>query len=165
MDSLYHSIDESMAKFKGRSSLKQFMPLNPVERGIKIWMRSDSKIGYVYDFDIYQGKSNDTFLLTLCERVVQRLLRTVTCRPEDVTVATDRFFMSVHLINTVNFPMVGTYIIVRIRQNFRNKNYKEVTYASKLIIVELPPVIGQIVRKLTCHRTVMGQKLLKYLAK
>lgn len=34
-DSTYQSIDESMEKFKGRSAIKQYMPLKPIKRGIK----------------------------------------------------------------------------------------------------------------------------------
>ncbi|XP_047002606.1 piggyBac transposable element-derived protein 4-like [Schistocerca americana] len=51
-ESTAHSIDESMIKFKGRSALKQYLPMKPVKRGIKIWMRSDSVTGYTYDFNI-----------------------------------------------------------------------------------------------------------------
>jgi hypothetical protein len=50
------SIDESMVKFKGRSSLKQYLPLKPIKRGVKIWERCASRTGYVYDFNIYSGK-------------------------------------------------------------------------------------------------------------
>jgi hypothetical protein len=50
------SIDESMVKFKGRSSLKQYLPLKPIKRGVKIWERFASRTGYVYDFNIYSGK-------------------------------------------------------------------------------------------------------------
>ena len=35
-NSSFKSIDESMTKFKGRSTLKQYMPLKPVKRGIKL---------------------------------------------------------------------------------------------------------------------------------
>lgn len=31
------SVDEAMVKFKGRSSIKQYMPLKPIKRGFKIW--------------------------------------------------------------------------------------------------------------------------------
>lgn len=41
------SIDESMVKFKGRSTLKQFMPQKPIKRGYKIWMLND-KTKYTY---------------------------------------------------------------------------------------------------------------------
>ncbi|CAG4963107.1 unnamed protein product [Parnassius apollo] len=53
------SIDEAMIKFKGTSSLKQYMPLKPIKRGFKVWVRADSATGYVYQFEIYTGKSSD----------------------------------------------------------------------------------------------------------
>jgi hypothetical protein len=41
-DSSMQSIHELMAKFKGRSSIKQHLPMKPVKRGIKAWMRCDT---------------------------------------------------------------------------------------------------------------------------
>lgn len=38
-----NSIDKAMIKFKGRSSLKLYVPLKPVKRGIKAWVRADAK--------------------------------------------------------------------------------------------------------------------------
>ncbi|GFQ93506.1 piggyBac transposable element-derived protein 4 [Trichonephila clavata] len=40
---LKQAIDESMIKFKGRSSLKQYMPKKPIERDYKVFMRCDSR--------------------------------------------------------------------------------------------------------------------------
>ncbi|XP_039764250.1 piggyBac transposable element-derived protein 4-like [Pararge aegeria] len=51
------SIDESMILFKGRSSLKQYMPLKPIKRGYKVWCCCDSSTGYLYNFEIYTGKT------------------------------------------------------------------------------------------------------------
>ena len=113
-DSSCQSIDESMTRFKGRSSMKQYMPMKPVKRGIKIWMRSCAKSGYIYDFCIYQGKEGDgksTDLLR--ERVISKLASSVKCAPTQVTLCTDRFFTSVRLQCTLPFPMVGTYITTR----------------------------------------------------
>ena len=42
----HQSIDESMIKFKGRSSLKQYMPLKPTTRGYKMWVRACAN-GYI----------------------------------------------------------------------------------------------------------------------
>ena len=42
----HQSIDKSMIKFKGRSSLKQYMPLKPTKRGYKMWVRACAN-GYV----------------------------------------------------------------------------------------------------------------------
>ena len=52
----YGSIDETMVKFKGRSSLKQYIPLKPIKRGYKIWCLCDSITGYLFDCRIYLGK-------------------------------------------------------------------------------------------------------------
>ena len=53
------SIDETMIPFKGRSSLKQYMPLKPV-RGIEVWARAEASSGYVSAFQVYTGKQGDT---------------------------------------------------------------------------------------------------------
>lgn len=55
-DSTFQSIDESMEKFKGHSSLKQYMPMKPINWGIKIWERCDAKTGYAYDLDVFSGE-------------------------------------------------------------------------------------------------------------
>lgn len=100
-----------MAKFKGRSSLKQYLPLKPIKRGIKIWERCDSLTGYVYDFNIYSGKERGAVEGTLGERVVKQL--TATVREPDVAFCFDRFFTSVNLIDTLQFAAVGTCIASR----------------------------------------------------
>lgn len=105
-DSVYQSIDESMTKFKGRSSLKQYMPLKPVKRGIKMWLRCDSLTGYTYDFDIYCGKQTENLTGTLGERVVNKLISSVL--ENDVCFSFDRFFTSVNLMQNLKYAAVGT---------------------------------------------------------
>ena len=51
------SVDEAMVGFKGRSSLKQYIPLKPTKRGYKFWCICDSHNGYLYNFDVYAGAS------------------------------------------------------------------------------------------------------------
>ncbi|XP_049782541.1 piggyBac transposable element-derived protein 4-like [Schistocerca cancellata] len=53
------AIDESMIKFKGRNSMKQYMRDKPIKRGYKVWMLCD-KTSYNLKFDIYTGKTDDT---------------------------------------------------------------------------------------------------------
>ena len=48
----HQSIDESMIKFKGRSSIRQYMPMKPTNRGYKVWVRADQR-GYMCQFPIY----------------------------------------------------------------------------------------------------------------
>ena len=53
------AIDEAMVAFKGRSSIKQYMPMKPVKRGYKIWCLCDSHNGYLWNFEVYTGASKD----------------------------------------------------------------------------------------------------------
>ena len=107
-DSPYQSIDESMTKFKGRSCLKQYMPMKPVKRGIQLWARCDAKTGYVYDIRVYCGKEDTTQQGTLGERVVTKLCSTITS--PQVLLVFDRFFTSVKLMSTLPYPAIGTYM-------------------------------------------------------
>lgn len=69
------SIDESMIKFKGRSSLRQYMPMKPIKRGYKVWERA-SETGFVSQFQIYTGKV-DAVEQNLGPRVVKDLTRSL----------------------------------------------------------------------------------------
>lgn len=65
------AIDESMVKFKGRSSLKQYMPKKPTKRGYKVWTKCAST-GYCLDFDIYTGKVGDRVETDLGGKIVRK---------------------------------------------------------------------------------------------
>ena len=52
------AIDEAMIAYKGRPSLKQYLPLKPIKRGIKAWVCADSVSGCMCDFNIYEGKDD-----------------------------------------------------------------------------------------------------------
>ena len=90
------SIDEAMIPFKGRSTLKQYMPLKPVKRGIKVWAMSDAQNGYMSAFEIYTGKKGTAVEKKLGSRVVKTLLspNTNTYR----YLYFDNFFTSVDLL-------------------------------------------------------------------
>ncbi|XP_050316101.1 piggyBac transposable element-derived protein 4-like [Anthonomus grandis grandis] len=109
-DSQYQSIDESMTKFKGRSSMKQYMPLKPTKRGIKLWLRCDADSGYTYDVNVYSGKEDPipakNQSLTLGERVVTALASTV--KNNYVVLCFDRFFTSVNLLLSLDYAALGT---------------------------------------------------------
>lgn len=61
--SRYLSIDESMIAFKGRSGMKQYMPMKPIKRGFKVWALADSASGYLINFEIYTGIRLNTKVL------------------------------------------------------------------------------------------------------
>src|SRR5215469_7376364 len=90
------SIDESMIKFKGRSSLKQFMPLKPIKRGYKVWVRASSN-GYVCEFEIYTGRKGNKPEKGLGARVVTDLSRCLEGKYYQIYA--DNFFSSFDLAN------------------------------------------------------------------
>ncbi|KAJ8885133.1 hypothetical protein PR048_011329 [Dryococelus australis] len=67
------SVDESMVPFKGRSGLKQYMPLKPVKRSYKLWCLANSVTGFVLKFDIYSGKTDSSEDIELGERRILHL--------------------------------------------------------------------------------------------
>ncbi|XP_050295106.1 piggyBac transposable element-derived protein 4-like [Anthonomus grandis grandis] len=71
MPSEYQAIDESMIRFKGRSSIRQYMPMKLIKRGYKVWVRSD-ETGFMSQFQIYMGKVSN---LTEKSRVIKNLSR------------------------------------------------------------------------------------------
>ena len=66
------AVDEAMIKFQGRSSLKQYMPLKPIKRGIKVWVLGDSHNSYFCKLQVYTGKA-DSVEKQLGARVVKAL--------------------------------------------------------------------------------------------
>ena len=94
----WQSIDESMVLFKGRSSIKQYNPMKPIKRGYKLWCRSDMN-GYIYEFDVYQGKT-EGFAQTglgLGGNVVQKL--TQKLHGQNYIVTFDNYFTSPDLLD------------------------------------------------------------------
>jgi len=61
--------DESMVKFKGRSTIKQYMQQKPIKREYKIWMLND-KTKYTSKFKVYTGKVVVDVEKLLGERIV-----------------------------------------------------------------------------------------------
>ena len=90
------AIDEAMIKFTGRSSLKQYMPMKPIKRGIKVWVLGDSSNGYFCNFQVYTGKVGDTVETGLGARVVKDLTSDLKGKYHHVFF--DNFFSSVSLL-------------------------------------------------------------------
>ena len=66
-----NAIDEGHIKFKGRFGFKQYMPLKPAKRGIKVCIRADSVSHFVCQFQVYTGRPNQGQEHGLGERVVK----------------------------------------------------------------------------------------------
>lgn len=105
------AVDESMIPFKGRSNIKQYMPKKPTKWGYKAWCLADSETGYICNFDIYTGKSENhqTHQGLLGERIVLQL--TTNIDNKGCLVAFDNFFTTVELMKSLlrkNIYSVGT---------------------------------------------------------
>ena len=70
------SVDEAMVKFKGHLGMKQYLPVKPVKRGIKVWVCAEASSGYVCDFQVYTWKKQHGMMeQNLGYRVVHDLLQ------------------------------------------------------------------------------------------
>ena len=110
------AIDEAMVAFKGRSSMKQYLPMKPVKRGFKIWVRADSHNGYISEFECYTGKKGDTTEVGLGGSVVTRLTRDLVGKHYHIYM--DSFFSSVKLYK--NLLLDNIYCTGTVRAQRRN---------------------------------------------
>lgn len=111
------SIDESMIAFKGRSSIKQFMPVKPIKRGFKTWVLACPRTGYTFAFDPYTGKSGEPCTGGLGSSVVHRLVSLLPQKPGFI-VHHDRYFTSVDLAEQLMVD--GVYMCGTIMGNRKN---------------------------------------------
>jgi hypothetical protein len=118
----YCTIDEMMVRYKGSyCPIRQYLPMKPEKWGIKIWCLADSITKYVYDFDVYMGKSN---VATegpplprgggnLAQRVVLKLMDGL--ENEGRTVVMDNYFTSIELFQKLHVR--GIYATGTVRAN------------------------------------------------
>ena len=89
-----NAIDETMVKFDGRSCLKQYVPMKPVRRGFKVWVKADSLNGYMCDFAVYTGKEG-VVEKDLGGKVVKKLVEPLA--GDHYHIYFDNYFLSVKL--------------------------------------------------------------------
>jgi hypothetical protein len=122
----YGTIDESMIKFKGRSSLKQYLPLKPIKRGYKVWCLCDSITGYLFNYQIYLGKEETSGKETpLGERIVFDLISGHNFQEKHLYF--DNFFTSVRLLEKLELQNIKACGTIRpdragIQSDFAKKN-------------------------------------------
>ena len=104
------TIDESMIKFKGRSSIKQYLPLKPIKRGYKVWCLCDPITAYLFNYQIYLGKEETSEKeIPLTERVVFDLISGHNFQRK--LLYFDNFFTSLRLLENLklqNIKVCGT---------------------------------------------------------
>ena len=69
------TVDESMVKFKGRLSFRQYLPSKPIKWGIKVWALCEAATGYLSNFQVYTGREEGRQEQGLSYRVVMDLMQ------------------------------------------------------------------------------------------
>ena len=91
------TIDEAMVAFKGRSSIKQYIPSKPHKWGYKIYcLASDN---YLLHFEIYEGKEINPSVYGPVHDLVLRL--TLPYQHQGFIVFTDQWFTSLDLLSSL----------------------------------------------------------------
>jgi len=101
------TIDETMIKWTGRLSIKQYIPLKPVKYGIKVFSIADALTGYVIDWEVYKGKDSDT------NSIIKSLINNNNIR--ECHVFSDSFFMNVEFIEFMKLN--GNYVTGTVKKN------------------------------------------------
>ncbi|XP_048586613.1 piggyBac transposable element-derived protein 4-like, partial [Nematostella vectensis] len=109
-----NAIDEGLIKYKGRLGFKQYMPLKPAKRGIKVWLWADSHTHYVSVFQVYAGRPKQNTAETgLGARVVTDLSRDLVGGHYHLFM--DNFFSSFDLLKKLKND--GIYATATTRTN------------------------------------------------
>ena len=111
------AIDEAMIPFQGRSAIKQYLPMKPIKRGLKVWVRADSHHGYFSEFSVYEGQSESAASSQdgLGMRVVKSLTRHLVGKFHHIYF--DNFFSSPKLLHDLLED--GIYACGTVRVNRR----------------------------------------------
>lgn len=113
------SIDESMIAFRGRVGFRQYIKGKPQPWGIKAYVLSESRTGYMYNLVIYYGKET---LLTIIPgknhttNVIMTLMEPLANMGYDLY--TDRFYTSPEV--ATELLQISTSITGTVQTNRRN---------------------------------------------
>lgn len=116
------AIDESTISFKGKVHFKIFNPNKPTKFGLKVFVASDSKNGYIYDFLPYFGQETlipNTNLLKTTQ-IVKVLSESVVMKDPanpvtGIHIYTDRYYTSPELANEL--LKIGCYLTGTVMTN------------------------------------------------
>ena len=94
-------VNEQMVPYKGRSSLKQYIPCKPYKYGYKMFLLCDTS-GILYNFKVYGGKIFPAEREPDLGASSNIFLQLTKCIPVGMNHLTyfDNWFTSLHLITT-----------------------------------------------------------------
>ena len=116
------TVDEMMVQYKGTyCPVRQYMPKKPCKWGIKIWCLADSTSKYVYNFDVYCGRTIEAHVRvplrhgdpSLAQEVVLNLVEDLHGKGHVITM--DNYFTSIPLYMELLFR--GIYASGTVRLN------------------------------------------------
>ena len=134
------SVDECMIAFKGRVSMRQYMPKKPSKWGLKGWVLAGSDSGYAYNWMLYTGKENDRVAVGLGRSVVVSLTE---CLPAGHCVYYDNFFSSVELTLALENKGLGSCGTVRANRRGLPIQLKQFAKATKATMQRSSPLFLQ----------------------
>ena len=108
------AVDDSMVAFKGRTSMMQYLPAKSHKWGLKAWCVADSVSGYMYNWELYTGKSNRGPEVGLAHDVVMRITEPI--HDEGHVVYMDNFFSSPGLFSALAEKQTGACGTVRVNR-------------------------------------------------
>ncbi|XP_061186542.1 piggyBac transposable element-derived protein 4-like [Saccostrea echinata] len=107
------TVDESMIKFKGKLSFRQYSSKRSVKRGVKVYALAESETGYLSRFQIYTGKEIDqekglahTVVMDLCHHYFG----------SNLCVYMDNFYTSPELLKNLHSQGIMACGAVRVNQ-------------------------------------------------
>ena len=111
------SIDEMMIGTRCRVAFLQYIPKKPTRFGIKVWVNSEAKTGYVLCFQVYTGANQKTTKEKgLGHRVVMDLMERYQMKGHCLFI--DNFYTSPRLLQ--DLLTIGIYCTGTVRSNRKN---------------------------------------------
>lgn len=103
------SIDESLMKFKGQRSYKQYNPSKRARFGIQYYKLCESSTGHVKKISIYTGQDREATNIPVSTSVVMKMLKDVKTTGHNLYIdnwcSSPNLFMDLH---NMKFNVVGT---------------------------------------------------------
>lgn len=129
------SVDESIVAYKGRASMIQYNPNKPHKWGMKAWVLSESKTGYIYNWDLYKGGTAGRTEAGLTQKVVLDITKPVYGHRHHIYM--DNFFSSPDLFAVLAENKLGACGTLRVNRRGVPPKIKE---SQNKLSREDPPV-------------------------
>ena len=140
------TIDELLARYRGKCPFRQYIPSKPDRYGIKLFVLADAKTFYPINFEVYLGKSK---LNNSPEEIVLRL---ATALNPGHIITGDNYFTSLKLSNRLlsvrNIGYLGT--IRKIRREIPRSIHSTIDralFSSKLIYTQNHVLLSYVAKK------------------